>query len=597
MALQKVRYLLADCTREGARLWILLNSDRVAYQFWILTKAMATSFDVLPMESIDAPEEVKELVDLFMRQSRKARFEVSSRDRNAINEVMSVMDDLRCGVVPKKDNLGRILDYVGVRRWSECNNEVRFLESEIAFESSFGDDRKKKMGLLSSMMGLMCYCRCVCFNEVVDGRRPLSNPRSTHLSLINISPEDLRCPISLEFMVDPVVTSTGHTYERASILKWFRDGNPICPSTGERLASKDLIPNIVVQRLIERFFSKNDVHFPKPPSRRNPSTTIHGLVMKNSIKMVAKFLAEKLEGGGASNRAAFEIRVLAKTSIFSRSCLVEAGVIPHLIEILRFEEEGSAQENIIAAILSLSKNLAGKAIIVNNGGLRQIVNLLKNGVTVEAREHAAATLFYLSSVEEYSNLIGEISIPALTNMVRDGTPRGQRNALVAIFGLLVHKENHSRVLTTGAVPLLIQLSSDREDLATDSLAVLASLSKKPEGAMAILRAAGALSVVMEILRDSTSTTRTDYCVTLLLSLSINGGREAMCGLAKSSSLMESLYCSISEGTSRTSKKAGTLIRILHEFYERSSYGLESRLLLQEQQFVRPNVVTRHDPIF
>ncbi|KAG7597104.1 U box domain, partial [Arabidopsis suecica] len=34
-----------------------------------------------------------------------------------------------------------------------------------------------------------------------------------------IPPEELRCPISLQLMCDPVITASGHTYERVCIEK------------------------------------------------------------------------------------------------------------------------------------------------------------------------------------------------------------------------------------------------------------------------------------------------------------------------------------------------------------------------------------------
>lgn len=37
------------------------------------------------------------------------------------------------------------------------------------------------------------------------------------------APDDLRCPISLELMRDPVRTVDGHCYERESIVTWFAE--------------------------------------------------------------------------------------------------------------------------------------------------------------------------------------------------------------------------------------------------------------------------------------------------------------------------------------------------------------------------------------
>ncbi|CAN1320973.1 U-box domain-containing protein 19 [Linum perenne] len=384
-------------------------------------------------------------------------------------------------------------------------------------------------------------------------------------------------------MKDPVTIATGHTYDRCSIVKWFRSGNATCPNTGNKLLTTEFVPNIALKQLIQLYCIENGI--PVPDSSRKSrditrTANAGSLVEDLAMKSIASFLAGKLVHGDGKgrNKAAYEIRLLSKTSIFGRSCLVEAGVIKSLLELLP-SKDASSQENSIAALLNLSKNSKSKALIVDNGGLKSIVYVLKKGAKVEARHHAAATLFYLASVEEYRKLIGETTdaISALVGMVKDANCRGQKNALAAIYGLLMHTGNHSRVLASGAVPLLLNVasSSDIDDLVTDSLAVLAALAEKPEGAKAIIRC-GALPQVVQILATTTPREAKEHCICLLLALSINGGEDAVAHLVQSPSLMGSLYSQLSEGTSRASKKASSLIRVLHEFHERATSSSTSK---------------------
>lgn len=76
---------------------------------------------------------------------------------------------------------------------------------------------------------------------------------------------------------------------------------------------------------------------------------------------------------------------------------------------------------------------------------------------LESKQLAAAALFYLASVEEYRRLIGETpeAIDALIELMKNGSPRGKKNAVVAIFGLVLLHENRQRMLKAGAVPLLV----------------------------------------------------------------------------------------------------------------------------------------------
>ncbi|OAA76225.1 U-box domain containing protein [Akanthomyces lecanii RCEF 1005] len=62
--------------------------------------------------------------------------------------------------------------------------------------------------------------------------------------------------ISFGFMVDPVVTKTGKSYERASIMEHLRR-YPCDPLTREPLAAADLRPNMALRQACEEFLKDN----------------------------------------------------------------------------------------------------------------------------------------------------------------------------------------------------------------------------------------------------------------------------------------------------------------------------------------------------
>ncbi|GLU21599.1 hypothetical protein SLE2022_377300 [Rubroshorea leprosula] len=568
---QRLRYLLEDCTTDGARVWMLMRSDEVANLFRILIRAIATDLDVFPLGLVHVSSEAKDIVDLIIRQVRKAKFESDPDDIRVSMDLMWVLNRLENGIVPDPNTIKQVLDHLRIRKWSDCNNEVKFLDSEIGIEC-FEAEKKKELELLSSLMAFTSYCRGVVFDSVDSEERNQINTSSEILKGINV--DDLRCPISLELMSDPVTLSTGHTYDRGSIMKWFRSGNATCPKTGERLTTTEFVPNLAIRGIIQQYRVENGCVLAESSrkSRDISRTVLAGSVAaENALKILAGFLVNKVAYGGLQemNKAAIEIRVLTRTSIFNRSCLVDAGTVPYLLNLLLSE----VQENAIAALLNLSKHSKSKDIIVENGGLDLIVHVLRKGIKIESRQHAAATLFYIASIQEFRIVIGEHpgALRGLLELVRNGNDRAKKNALIAIFGLLSHSGNHWRVLAAGAVPLLLNLlkDSDREDHITDSLAILSTLAENLDGAVAILRR-GALQQILGLLETSTSREAKEHCVSLLLALCINGGLDTVGRLLKSPSLMGPLYSQLSDGTSRARKKAGALIRVLHEFCERRS---------------------------
>ncbi|EPS57490.1 hypothetical protein M569_17328, partial [Genlisea aurea] len=67
-------------------------------------------------------------------------------------------------------------------------------------------------------------------------------------------PEDFLCPISLQIMADPVILSSGHTFDRSSIQRWFDSGNRTCPISKKPLSENpSLIPNFALRSLISNY--------------------------------------------------------------------------------------------------------------------------------------------------------------------------------------------------------------------------------------------------------------------------------------------------------------------------------------------------------
>jgi hypothetical protein len=65
-------------------------------------------------------------------------------------------------------------------------------------------------------------------------------------------PEDYLCPITHEVMVDPVMATDGHTYERRAIERWLQD-KCTSPNTGEALELKAVFPNHLLRRQIREW--------------------------------------------------------------------------------------------------------------------------------------------------------------------------------------------------------------------------------------------------------------------------------------------------------------------------------------------------------
>ncbi|EOA16102.1 hypothetical protein CARUB_v10004234mg [Capsella rubella] len=70
-------------------------------------------------------------------------------------------------------------------------------------------------------------------------------------------PEQFKCPLSRSVMYDPVIISSGHTFERMRIQKWFDEGNVFCPKSRRRLDDFTLEPNEAIKNQISKWCAKN----------------------------------------------------------------------------------------------------------------------------------------------------------------------------------------------------------------------------------------------------------------------------------------------------------------------------------------------------
>ncbi|XP_009794326.1 U-box domain-containing protein 19-like [Nicotiana sylvestris] len=585
---QKLKFLLDDCTREGARTWMLMKSHSVASQFRALIRTVATALDVLPLNSLNISREIKELVIMVANQAQRAKMELDPEDEDAMKRVILIMNQFENKFEPDTCISKKVLDYLNITTWAQCHKETKFLEEEINFECS--ENYEREVPMLSSLVGFLSYCRGILFEDSVYGNTDQSDGASNLEALTCLNPEDFRCPISLELMTDPVTVSTGQTYDRVSIQRWLKSGNLLCPKTGEILQSTELLPNSTLRKLIQQFCADNGISLAKSRKKnRDISRTIFpgSPAAAEAIKFLSEFLASRLYFGSDQQiiKAAYEIRLLAKSNIFNRSVLIEAASIPALLQILNTNDP-IMQENSISALLKLSKHSNGKKVIMENGGLKLIISVLKDGLKVEAKQIAAAIIFYISSPREYRKAIGENPevFPALVELIKDGTSCGKKNAIVAIFGLLLSHRNHERALGAGTVPALVDLlaSSDKVELNTDALAVLASLAEKTEGSFAILEAS-ALPVILSQLQNITSRAGKEYCVSILLYLCINCGAEVLAALVREQALMPLLYSLLTEGTSQAKKRTRSLIKILQKFCETSTSRFVSEV--PQEQFI------------
>ncbi len=87
--------------------------------------------------------------------------------------------------------------------------------------------------------------------DAIDFTEDTSPQEKKMRASINDVAADLRCPITQELPVDPVIAKDGKIYEREAILEWFRkkEGDATSPSTG-KVIDTELVPAVQVRNTI-----------------------------------------------------------------------------------------------------------------------------------------------------------------------------------------------------------------------------------------------------------------------------------------------------------------------------------------------------------
>ncbi|CAK9133521.1 unnamed protein product [Ilex paraguariensis] len=540
---------LLRSVNEGSKIFQALQMDKIAVKFRQLTEHIEEALTQIPCDKLNISEEVREQIELVHVQFKRAMGRMHSPDLQLEMDLAMAQKEKD----PDHSILKRLSEKLHLRTINDLKRESIAIHDMVISSDGVQDHCFETMSLI-----LRKLKDCVVMGnpnfDASEDEKALIKHRSP------VIPDDFRCPISLELMKDPVIVSTGQTYERSCIQKWLDAGHKTCPKTQQTLLHTALTPNYVLKSLIALWCESNGVELPK--KQNNCSNSRSGAGGSDCDRAAIDALLQKLANGNSEQQraAAGELRLLAKRNADNRVCIAEAGAIPLLVELLS-STDSRTQEHAVTALLNLSIHEANKGSIVNAGAIPDIVDVLKNG-SMEARENAAATLFSLSVLDENKVAIGAAgAIPALINLLCQGTPRGKKDAATAIFNLSIYQGNKVRALKAGIVaPLMGLLKDAGGGMMDEALAILAILASHQEGKAAIGQAEP-MPVLVEVIRTGSPRNRENAAAVFW---SLCTGDVQCLRIAKELGAEEVLKELSENGTDRAKRKAASVLELLQQ---------------------------------
>lgn len=304
-------------------------------------------------------------------------------------------------------------------------------------------------------------------------------------------PQLFLCPISMELMEDPVTVSTGVTYDRRSIERWFfKYGKTTCPATMQRLSSFDLTPNhtlkSVISSWLERASSSSSSSTPlcKKLGRERLPSVLAG-IEDTPFKVTAlKNLKSCMEGDVAAQEdfvACGGIQVLGRVMT---QALAESSAGGDFSAFRTCEEAGS-----VLAALPLSDDTSVE-LVLRPECMRPVVALVQRG-SAEARLHAMDIVTKISNAGAGDWTAGiEVDdvLKSLLELLSDEvSTRLSSRALDVLLDVVERSRNGpAKAVEVGAVHVLVELLADADDRhdAERILLLLKRLCKCPEGRLA-----------------------------------------------------------------------------------------------------------------
>ncbi|KAA8528992.1 hypothetical protein F0562_033520 [Nyssa sinensis] len=649
IALEKTKNILQHCS-QCSKLYLAITGDSIVQKFEKARRALEES--LRRVEDI-VPQTIGCQISDILSELEGIEFSPDPLEKQVGDEIIALLQqgrkfDSNCNDNNELESFHQAASRLGITSSRAALTERRALKKLI--ERARIEEDKRKESIVAFLLHLMRKYSKLFRSEFSDdndsqGSTPCSptvqgsfegnghaferqlsklgsfnfKPNFKRSGPMPIPPEELRCPISLQLMYDPVIIASGQTYERICIEKWFSDGHNTCPKTQQQLSHLCLTPNYCVKGLVASWCEQNGVPVPNGPpesldlnywrlalseseSANSKSMDSVGCYKAKNVKVVPleeSGIIEEPEGNEGENVPTQEeeytlnvferyddfLTMLGKEEDLSKKCQV-VEQIRHLLKddeeariymgangfveaLLQFLESAVREENEMAqeigamALFNLAvNNDRNKEMMLAAGVLSLIGKMISN-----SNSHGSATALYLnlSCLEEAKPIIGASeAVPFLIQVLQAETdPQCKLDALHALYNLSTQPSNVSNLLSAGIINGLQSLVMDSSDHAWKEkcIAVFTNLASRKSARDDIISAPGVISGLATILDVGEPIEQEQAAACLLI---LCNGNEECSQMVLQEGVIPSLVSISVNGTMRGKQKAQKLLMLFRE---------------------------------
>ncbi|KAH7570472.1 hypothetical protein JRO89_XS05G0111400 [Xanthoceras sorbifolium] len=679
IALEKAKNILQHCS-ECSKLYLAITGDSVLLKF---EKARCALVESLKRVEDIVPQSIGCQILEVVSELEGTAFVLDSSEKQVGDEIIALLQQGRKFSDYNDNNelesFHQAATRLGITSSRAALTERRALKKLI--ERARVEEDKRKESIVAYLLHLMRKYSKLFRSDITDdndsqGSAPCSptvlssfedvmpggnnnafdrqlsklssfnfKPNNRRSGQISLPPEELRCPISLQLMHEPVIIASGQTYERICIEKWFSDGHNTCPKTQQKLPHLCLTPNYCVRGLIASWCEQNGVAIPDGPpesldlnywrlalseseSTNSRSTGSLRSCKVKEVKVVpleesvtveesecdeivntcdkeedSEFnvferyqdLLKVLNDGEdlmKKGKVVEQIRHLLKDDEEARIFMGANGFVEALLRFLASaveERNSSAQEVGAMALFNLAvNNNRNKELMLEAGVIPLLEKMISNSCS-----HASATALYLnlSCFDDAKSIIGTSqAVPFLVGLCKGETePQCKLDALHALYNLSTLPSNISNLLSAGIINGLQSLAIAGDHMWSEkSLAVLLNLASSQTGKEEMKSTPGLITGLATML-DVGEPIEQEQSVSCLLILC--NGSEKCCQLVLQEGVIPALVSISVNGTTRGREKAQKLLMLFREQRQRDQSPADIR---QQQGNIREKKAT---PIF
>ncbi|KAC9488815.1 hypothetical protein E3N88_45744 [Mikania micrantha] len=432
IALEKTKSLIQHCA-ECSKLYLAITGDSVVLKF---EKAKSALEDSLRRVEDIVPQNIGSQISDILGELKGIEFSLDPFEKQIGDEVIGLLQEGRNFNSSCENNeletFHQAASKLGITSSRGALRERRALKKLI--EKCRIEDDKRKESIVAYLLHLMKKYSKLFRSDFSDdtdsqnGSTPCSptvhgsfenglthgfdrqfskmssfnfKPNFRRSGQMPVPPEELRCPISLQIMYDPVIIASGQTYERICIEKWFQNGHNTCPKTHQTLDDLGLTPNYCVKGLVASWCEQNGILVPEGPPDSLDDNSWNICLTENestNSRMVESIGSRKYE------RKSDELEVVRE----HEETMLAAGILPLLEKMIRNLGSPGA---ITALYLSLSCLEQVKSIIGSSEAVPFLICVLNDNVDPTCKSDALLALYHLSSL--HSNIPWFVSLNIL----------------------------------------------------------------------------------------------------------------------------------------------------------------------------------------